>query len=422
MSLNLSVAKNTGNILFNRNNIRPISSNVYRGIQGEKGDKSNVQDPELYLEPNEENQDAIELWINRTFKRANVWWGRIFNIEPIVYTAGIEDEWEQGYRGGVLLTNKNILMVPFNHTNLRVFNVETKTFTEQGTHGYGPGAFSGGVNLKNGKTILVPYNSTHIGFYFNSGFFITTNHQLLTAPYFDGGVLLPHNGWVCMIPARANRVGLVDTSGGVGYENSNATFNIIGDSNQYSGGVLLSDGRVVLVPHGNPYLRIYNPIEDKFDKISMIPPEISNVDRSFSGGVLGRNGIVYMAPYNAQKIGMYNPTTDEWTISTLDDDASIGKYTGGVLLRNGNILFIPHNKSHYLEYNPETDIRTLHIIPSIGGAINHNAEGKYYGGIVTENGSVCAIPHSSNHIDLIDINDGNIMDKNVSYSPFFNKL
>ena len=424
MSLNLTVANNSGSVSFN-NNIRPISTNVYRGSLGNKGDKGNKKDPELYLQPNEENHDAIQLWLNRVFKRINVWWGRIFNIEPIAYTAGLESEWEQGYRGGVLLQNNEILMVPHNNANTRAFNPETKTFRTINTHGKGLGAFSGGLYLNSGGILLIPYNSPSICIAVpDISFIFSGDHNLETpTPHFDGGVLLP-NGWSCLIPAKANQVGLVNTlnSTSTEYINTGPKFKPVGDSNQYSGGVLLLDGRVLMVPHGNPYLRIYNPIKNIFDIISKIPLEISNVDKSFSGGVLGRNGIVYMAPYNAQKIGIYNPITNEWTVSSEADDLSTSKYTGGVLLRNGNILFIPHNKGHYLEYNPETYISITHNISPIGGTIDHNAEGKYYGGIVTENGSVCVIPHSSNHIDLIDINDSNIMDKNVSQSPFFNKF
>ena len=150
---------------------------------------------------------------------------------------------------------------------------------------------------------------------------------------------------------------------------------------------------------------------------------LNNNDKFFVGGVLGPNGMVYLIPQNASRIGIYNSILNEWNIEIdINDDLSSEKYAGGLLLRNGNILCIPYAAPFYLEYNVSTNEEKYYSVPSSNLDIDHNNAMKYYGGIVTEDGSICSIPYTSNHLDLIKMNDDNLMDKNTLYSPFFNKL
>ena len=59
-------------------------------------------------------------------------------------------------------------------------------------------------------------------------------------------------------------------------------------------------------------------------------------DYKYAGGVLLPDGRVVMVPQNAAHVGLYDPSTDRWS-EGKDDLSAVGdwKYQGGVLLPAG---------------------------------------------------------------------------------------
>jgi len=433
--LNTRIIEDSGFVLHD-NNIRATTTKLGLGGKGLKGDQGELCDPRLYDEPNEENAEIIELWINETFRSFNIWWGRSLTIDPYEHADILATpEWTAGYRGGVLIPDNRVALIPHNQTKVNIFDIKNKTFVATQTlHGeVAVGAFSGGVLLPDKRICLIPYESTKVSVYsIENDIYTATNHMNLIAPFYDGGVLLP-DGRVCMIPSHTGNMGLFNPStntfetgaGFIGETIADGVEFMASDATrQYSGGVLLPNGHVLLVPYSNPNLRIYDPIENEFTITSPIPNELlNNNERFFVGGVLGPNNVVYLVPYNASNIGVYDITANEWIIVDGAPDNALNKYASGVLLRNGNLLCIPHSAAAYLEFNPDGNTKTYHTpITTPTATLDRINNAKYYGGVVTEEGSVCVIPYSANYLDLIDMNDGNLMDKNTSYSPLFNKL
>ena len=82
--LNIKIIQDSGFVLHD-NNIRASTTKVIQGGEGLKGDQGELRDPRLYEEPNEENADIIESWINETFKTLDIWWGKSVTIETNVY-------------------------------------------------------------------------------------------------------------------------------------------------------------------------------------------------------------------------------------------------------------------------------------------------------------------------------------------------
>ena len=76
--------------------------------------------------------------------------------------------------------------------------------------------------------------------------------------------------------------------------------------------------------------------------------DLSAVDSSkYEGGVLLPDGRVVLVPYSAKHVGLYDPSTDRWT-EGQDDLSAAGssRYYGGVLLPDGRVVLVPDHAKH----------------------------------------------------------------------------
>ena len=105
------------------------------------------------------------------------------------------------------------------------------------------------------------------------------------------------------------------------------------NANAYSGGVLLRDGRVVLVPYKSKCIAIFNPATNFLSTIAGAPG-----DYAYSDGVLLPDGRVVFVPYNATTIGIFDPATNAY--STVAGAPGAMAYSGGVLLPDGRVVFV----------------------------------------------------------------------------------
>ena len=67
----------------------------------------------------------------------------------------------------------------------------------------------------------------------------------------------------------------------------------------------------------------------------------------YRGGVLLPDGRVVLVPWDAKHVGLYDPSTDRLT-EGQDDLSALGssKYNGGVLLPNGRVVLVPGDAKH----------------------------------------------------------------------------
>ena len=82
---------------------------------------------------------------------------------------------------------------------------------------------------------------------------------------------------------------------------------------KYVGGVLLLDGRVLLVPFNADTIGLYNPQDNTFIK----GPNVGSGQNKYVGGVLLPDGRVLLVPLNADTVGLYDPqsTKPAYTLS-----------------------------------------------------------------------------------------------------------
>ena len=74
--------------------------------------------------------------------------------------------------------------------------------------------------------------------------------------------------------------------------------------------------------------------------------------QKYTGGVLLPDGRVVLVPWDAKHVGLYDPSKDQWT-EGKDDLSAAGsyKYRGGVLLPDGRVVLVPWGAKHVGMYD-----------------------------------------------------------------------
>merc|ERR1711939_892155 len=83
----------------------------------------------------------------------------------------------------------------------------------------------------------------------------------------------------------------------------------------YQGGVLLPDGRVVLVPGNNANtIGLYDPSIDTFKAGPHVGSGGNKHTHMYRGGVLLPDGRVVFAPGHTKTVGLYDPRTNIFVV------------------------------------------------------------------------------------------------------------
>ena len=218
---------------------------------------------------------------------------------------------------------------------------------------------------------------------------------------YSGGVLLS-DGRVVLVPSSAMTIGcfnpatnaysvLVDTS-----LYAHVAHTGVYTGSIYSGGVLLRDGRVVFVPHESIVVGVFDPATNAYSTIPGAPG-----GRAYSGGVLLRDGRVLFVPYNATTIGIFDPATNAYsTIPGVKVCGAPGAYKSGVLLNDGRVVFVPWNAMNAGIFNPKTNEYREVARRSPTGFMHYDAE--YSGGVLLPDGRVLFVPRNTWDIGIFD--------------------
>ena len=244
------------------------------------------------------------------------------------------------YSGGVLVPDGRVIFTPYSSSTVGIFNSSTNTFSTLSGYDIGPSSSMGGVLLPNGNVFFVPHNSTRIQI-FNPLTNIFTS--ILGAPgnnAYRGGVLLPDGRVIC-IPYDSTRIGIYDSTTNL----FSTTITGAPGSAAYSGGVLLPDGRVIFIPYNysiNNYFKysIFNTLTNTYNLTYIISNNGAGANQYYTGGVLLPDGCVLIIPYNTTGIILDITTNKE-----LKFDYNNLKSSGGVLLPDGRVVLVPYSTS-----------------------------------------------------------------------------
>ena len=337
------------------------------------------------------------------------------------------------YAGGVLLQDGRVYLIPFYNTTALIYDPKTNnTTTPNGTHP-GNGAYGGGVLLANGKVFMGPYYGTNKAALYDP----TTNTTSFSDIIFSVplpshqtcGCVLLKDGRVFGVPifiAENQQTYIFDPSSNT-FVYTQARFP---GKFAFSGGVLLPNGNVFLVPWGalqtNPApAYIYNPTTDTANPVEGWP---TSTTQGFYGGVLMADGRVYCIPADGggQYAYIYDYVTNSVTRAggtyppdNVLSNTGVQNFAGGNLLPDGRIFISPASNPTARIYDPRTDTLTA---PSFTFNTN-STENAFAGSVLMENGEVFVVPYSytsGSKGRIFSTYYNRMFDKAAITGPFFN--
>lgn len=268
---------------------------------------------------------------------------QFYRLNPLSNTITVASSlgaWGGGgtFRGGALMQDrKRIVLAPYSHTDIKVFNTETGTMTGIATGSAVANKFSGAVTLLDGRVLLVPYGETVVGVVSADG---TT--------FWRG-------------PAHGE------------------------GATAFSGGVLLPDGRVLLVPASSEYFGIFDPVTNLYSRLASVG-KVATLADQWSGGVYAANGKIVMIPGADSRVLVFDPAT----MSFEDDPYKFAThtglwYSGGALSADGRIVFVQNTQTVPTRiYDPSTKTVVDGPLFALGGV--------FQGGVPTSDGRVLMVP------------------------------
>ncbi len=316
------------------------------------------------------------------------------NDKSIVFSKAIE------------VSDEKVIMVPYGRNPyIYIYNPITNQLLKGPAHGkqisglQNPQPFKDGLLLPNGKIILVPYDSSTIGIY-DSDTNTYTEGPIVFA--FSSAVLMS-DGKVLMIPftsfvssgvAFGNEVGIYDPITNVYIEGPRVSEGLL--SGAFSNGVLLPDGKVLLIPYSFLNMLLYDRITNR-----IIEGPVHNEGvQAFSAGILTPNGKVILVPDNSNYIGIYDIATN--TYSRGPEVGPTRRYADGVYNSRRNLIYmIPAVNSEDRNinyYNPSTNIL------QISSAITH--VGGFNSMTVLNSGQIITVAADNFKIGIITIVEG----------------
>jgi hypothetical protein len=198
---------------------------------------------------------------------------------------------------------------------------------------------------------------------------------------YNGGVLVP-DGRVVLVPYTGTSIGIFNT-----ITNTFATISVGAiTTDAYNGGVLLQDGRVVFVPRSFAGIGIFNPSNNTYSTVAT--GSLPGV--AYLYGTLLQDGRVLFIPTNSTTIGFFNPISN--TYSTVIGPTG-GGFVGGVLIPDGRVVFVPGGATSIAIFNPATNTFTTANYSSA-------QSNPYNGGVLLPDGRVVFVPRNSTTIGL----------------------
>jgi hypothetical protein len=207
---------------------------------------------------------------------------------------------------------------------------------------------------------------------------------------------------------------------------------------EFRGGVLVKDGRIVLVPRTGKFVCEYDPatntivqtaehgqeggfgmgvvLDDGYTVI-MTPRGSRNVgiydartqtyrdgathgrstDNAFLGCVKISPELIVFGPLHSKVVGLYNPQTDTYKDGPAHNEAET--YNFSIITRSsrtGNVIFTPFYSKHIGIYDPYKNTYTS------GAAHQANVLSAYSGSVELENGHILMAPRNATHVGIYD--------------------
>ncbi len=297
---------------------------------------------------------------------------------------------DKEFRGGVLLEDGRIVLVPRTGQYVGEYDPASNVFEHTAPHhhegGFGMGA------LADGEVILTPRGSRNVGVYdpetraYRDG----AAHGQATDNAFLGSAKVSPE-LVVFGPLLANVVGLYNPETDVYWDGPEHN-----ETDAYAFSTVTKSsltGDVIFTPFRSAHVGVYDPRENTYRSGARVDEEMP----AYSGSVEAKNGKIIMAPRNAAHIGIYDPVSDE-LIRGPEHGEGGGAFMAAELLPCGLVIMAPYRSEHVGVYDPDTNEYWS------GPSVSHVpvGAGRFSGAILTQAEDKVVMPNrGANVIGLV---------------------
>lgn len=272
-------------------------------------------------------------------------------VEKFEYIDGPKPErtGNKEFRGGVLIEDGRIVLVPRTGKFVGEFNPITNTIVQTAKHGQ-EGGFGMGVLLDDGHTVvLTPRGSRNVGIYdaLKQTYRDGAAHGRSTDNAFLGCVKISSE-LIVFGPLHSTVVGLYNpqtdtyTDGPAHNEADSYNFSLIIHSKK--------TGKVIFTPFYSKHVGIYDPSKNTYTSGAA---HNTHVLSAYSGCVELDNGYIMMAPRDAAHVGIYDPVKDLF-IKGPEHGEGKGAFMAAERMPDGEVIMAPFRSDHVGIYDPST--------------------------------------------------------------------
>ncbi len=204
------------------------------------------------------------------------------------------------FRGGVLLEDGRVLMIPYAHNRFAFVNLNDGTYTQSSVdHLVTASSYNGGCLMADGRVALVPSVATAIGIYDPRTDVLTNGPVIGTG--FTSALCLP-NGDILF--AASGSVTLVVWSPTTGTVTTFVPFTETG-TNVIRSVRLCLDGKVAIMPGTGRYIYIFDYLKGTAIRSNQLA---SQVDK-YGEPAIGADGKIYLPPDQMAAWAIVDPAT-----------------------------------------------------------------------------------------------------------------
>lgn len=269
-------------------------------------------------------------------------------------------------------------------------------FVPEYTHGEFanlPGdAFSGAVVGPDGRIYFIPLNSATVLVYDPR----TDRTQTINLPNghltrkYHGGVLGP-NGCIYCVPAHSPAVAVIDTA----TQEVRLLETRRGDW-KWIGAAVADEGRIYAAPNlAGCILGIDSGSKDALREITGTPPFARG---GFAGAALGGDGLVYFAPGESRQCLRLSPGLQD-KLELFGNAPGGAAYSGVAVGPDGRLYCIPHSADHVLVIDPTVPSAIPLQLPGNQPIVGRR---KFAGGVLAPDGNIYCVPFEESRILVID--------------------
>ncbi len=206
---------------------------------------------------------------------------------------------------------------------------------------------------------------------------------------FRGGVVVK-DGRIVLVPRTGQYVGEYDPATNTVKQTARH-----GQEGGFGMGSVLDDGyTVILTPRGSRNVGIYDALTQTYRDGAA---HGRKTDNAFLGSAKVSPELIVFGPLHSKVTGLYNPQTDTYTDGPPHNEAE--SYTFSIIIRSsrtGKVIYTPFNSKHVGIYDPEKNTYTS------GAAHNAHVLNAYSGCVELENGRILMAPRDAAHVGIYD--------------------